>query len=455
MAEPVHRSSLFTASRRFALLLTLALGTSFAGTAHAQGLLQTYRDALTNDPTYAAARALHMANIERIPEARGGLLPSANLVGNLDYAVVEPSSLGGRQIKGMSRDYTLQLSQPLFRYANLQTYEQSKLFVLASEVQVAAARQDLIIRTAQAYFDVLGASDTLQFVRAQKAAISEQLASAKRNFEVGTTTITDSNEAQARYDLALSQEIAAENDLAVRRTALQQIIGRAPGELATLRPNTTLPPPEPAVIDRWVADSEAGNTNVRIAQANYEIAGREIQVAKAGHMPTVDLVGSTGYSRQPSIDGFTGVGTSASQRQSVIGVQVNIPMFAGFATPAGVRETYSLQEQSRLQVEAARRAAAQLARQTYLGVTSGLAQVRALEAAEVSNQSALDSNLLGYKVGLRVNIDVLNAQQQLFQARRDLAQARYNTLMSGLRLKQASGQLDEPDLLQLDALLAR
>jgi outer membrane protein len=434
-------------------IIATAIAAALMATSNAawsQSLLQVYREALANDPTYAAARAQNQATGETVIEARAGLLPTASISGNASRGEFESTLIGPGSFSGSSHGYTLQLSQPLFRWQNLQSYEQAKLANISSEVQVVAARQDLIVRTAQAYFDVLAAGDALDFTRAQKAAISEQLASAKRNFQVGTTTITDANEAQARFDLATAQEIASENDLQVKRNALRVIISKAPGELAPLRPQVQLPQPQPASIDDWVASAETGNSSVKIAETSLEIAGREIERAKAGHLPTVDLVASSIFSHNPSY-----YISNSSQRINQIGVQVNVPLFAGFATQARVRETLWLKEQSKQQLEAARRGAAQSARTTYLGVTNGLAQVRALEAAEVSNQSALESNQLGYKVGMRVNIDVLNAQQQLYQTRRDLSRARYDTVLAGMKLKQAAGQLADGDVEQIDTLLGR
>ena len=429
-----------------------ALTAAFVGPAFGQSLLQVYRDALANDAVYAAARAQYQANQEKVPQARAGLLPSVSLSGNLTNGRTEsefPAPTGSVTNDGTSHGYTLSLTQPLFRWQAWETFEQSKLALVAADAQFEQSRQDLILRVAQAYFDVLAAEDSLNFTRAQIKFISEQLASAKRNFEVGTATITDANEAQSRYDLAVATEIAAENDLQVKRTALQQITSKAPGELTPLRPKVALPGPQPAAIAPWVDSAEQGNIAVRVAQANAEIAKREISKARAGHYPTVDLVASrTGTYSPVSSTADRVTSTQAS-------VQVSIPLFAGLATQSRVRETLALDEQAQQTLESARRVAAQSARSAYLGVTNGLAQVRALEAAEVSSQTSLDANLLGYRVGVRVNIDVLNSQQQLIQTRRDLSKARYDTLVGTLKLKYAAGQLAEGDLEQVDALLGK
>lgn len=432
---------------RFALLATLIGVTSILTHAAAADLMQTYGAALANDPVYAAARYGRTAGEERAVQGRAGLLPTLNASGS--YTRSDQQAYG-QQITTNNNLYTVQLTQPLLRVANWESYQQGTLQVAASQAQFDQARLDLMLRVAQAYFDVLAAQDALAFLKAQESAITEQLASARRNFEVGTATITDTNEAQARYDLAIAQQIAAQNDLEVRRTALQQIIGRPPGDLAVLRLGVTLMPPSPGAIEPWVTSAEQGNFTVIGQQLALEIARREIRRTRAAHYPTLDLIALRSRSAATGsvFASANGVGTN-----SAIGVQWSIPLFSGFAVDSKVRETIALADRSRNDLENAVRTAAQSARQSYLGVNNGLAQVRALQAAEISSQSSLESNRLGYQVGVRINIDVLNAQQQLFSTRRDLARARYDTLMNGLRLKSAAGLLQEDDLGQVNRLL--
>jgi outer membrane protein len=220
---------------RNSLIATLIAGAFASLNAYAVDLVQVYKEALANDAQYASARAGLAAGQERAPQARAGLLPAVGLSGSYSRSNSETSAAGIETSTPTfgTKGYTLSLSQPLFRLANWETYQQGKLSVAASEAQFAQAQQDLIVRVAQAYFDVLTAQDALASVQAQMAAITEQLASAKRNFEVGTATITDTHEAQARYDLAVAQEFAAQNDLEIRRSALQQIIGKPAGDLAS------------------------------------------------------------------------------------------------------------------------------------------------------------------------------------------------------------------------------
>jgi outer membrane protein len=451
------------------LIAVLLASAFFSLNAQAADLLQVYQQALANDATYASARASAAAGRERITQGRAGLLPTVGISGGIThnnndftpFNVGQPARnsagvLTGGVVEAGAPDFTgkeinVQLVQPLFRWDRWQTYQQSKLQQAISEAQFAQAQQDLITRVAQAYFDVLAAQDTLASTRAQKEAVTEQLASAKRNFEVGTQTITDTHEAQAAYDLVVSQEIAAVNDLETRKTALQAIIGTPPGALATLRTGVNLTAPQPINVDQWVSAAENQNYNVSVAELQLESAKRDISKNRAGHYPTLDL---TANSVHRDING-TILGQSGRTNNNSIGISYSIPIFSGFAVTSRVRESIALEDKARNDLEANRRNAALVARQSFLGVNSGLAQVKALEAAEVSSNSALESNKLGYQVGVRINIDVLNAQRQLYQTRTDLAKARYNTILAGLKLKAAAGSLREEDLQPINALLSQ
>jgi len=445
-------------------LLAVLIASAFLSmNAQAADLIQVYQQALANDATYASARASLAAGKERVPQGRSLLLPTVSLDGSVVKNDAESSPFNegqigpnGSLITGGNNDYrttthSISLQQPLFRWANWQSYQQSKLQQAISEAQFAQAQQDLITRVSQAYFDVLAAEDTLELSRAQKTATTEQLASAKRNFEVGTQTITDTHEAQAAYDQVVARELAAINDLENKRSALQAIIGAAPTALAPLKPGVQLAAPEPAQIEPWVSSAESQNYGVVSSELLYESSKRDIQKSRAGHYPTLDLVANA---RRQTNNGQL-IGISGTNNSRAIGIQYSVPLFNGFAVTSRVRESIALEDKARSDLEAARRNAAQGARQAFLGVNSGLAQVRALQAAEVSSTSALESNKLGYQVGVRINIDVLNAQRQLYETRRDLSNARYITIMNGLRLKAAAGSLRESDLVPVNNLLAK
>lgn len=427
-------------------LMVSVCSAAFVGSARSADLLQTYNLALANDAVYASARSAQVAGQEKLVQGRARLLPALGLSGSYNRVNTDSSP------DYSSNGYTLSLRQPLFNVGNWEAYEQGKLLTTLADTQFAQAQQDLIVRTTQAYFDVLAAQDTLSFIAQNQAFISQQLQAAKRTFEVGTTTITDTNEAQAAFDLARAQQVAAESDLEFKRAALQQIIGDAPAALASLRTGVQLTPPQPAQINLWVASAEQQNYEVLRQQLTLAIAKRQIKLNRSGHYPTLDLVASRNHSNSNQSSAFSSGGSATSNS---IGVQWTIPLFSGFAVDSSVREAIALEDKARNDLLFTQRTSAQAARQSFVGVTNGLAQVRALEAAEASSQSSLDSNKLGYEVGVRINIDVLNAQQQLFSTRRDLAKARYDTLMNGLKLKAASGSLREQDLTQINQLLAQ
>lgn len=440
--------------RAFALLASFLLPAAAA----AQGLLEVYRDAKGYDAQFAAARHALAAALEKLPQGRALVLPTLNLSANRTDSRIDSEPRAGSLATPFVRDvrsygYTLSFSQPILRMQNFIQYDQAEYQVKQAEAQFGQAAQDLILRVAQAYFDVLAAQDTLALVQAQKAAISEQLAQAKRNFEVGTATITDTHEAQARFDLAAAQEIAAQNDLDAKKRALQSITGKEYPALKPLRSQLKLSPPNPPQMQSWVDLAEKQSFAVLAQQAAAEIARLETRRNAAAHYPTLDLVASYGYTSQTgSPISFIAVG-GTNVTTGTLGLQLNIPLYAGGALSSREREAAANFERSKQDLEAARRAAALAARQTYLAVLNGIAQVGALEQALVSSQSALESNKLGYEVGVRINIDVLNAQQQVFATRRDLALARYNTITSHLRLKSAAGALREEDLEEVNRAL--
>ncbi len=418
----------------------------------AADLMQIYREAQANDAAYAAARSTVEAGRERTPQALAGLLPTIGISGNTQWNENDISlrkSTTTDNVKFNSNGYTLTLTQPLFRWQNWVAYDQSKFQVAQAEANFVQAGQDLILRVAQAYFDVLYANENLKAVRANKVSIEQQLESAKRNFEVGTSTIVDAQEAQARFDLAIAQEIAAESDVEVRQRTLQAIIGKEPGALAPFRRNAEIPQPQPADMKQWATAAENDNINVQLQMAALEIASLEVDRQRAGHYPTVDLVASKGSTTALA---SAGLGLVDSDFTS-IGVQVNFPIFQGGQVVSRQREASANRAAAESNLEQTRRNAALQARQQYLGATNGLAQVRALKAALISSQSSLESNRLGFEVGVRINIDVLNADNQVYVTRRDLAKAVLETLMSQLRLKAAVGTLSDDDVVAANALL--
>ncbi|HVR55085.1 MAG TPA: TolC family outer membrane protein [Pseudorhodoferax sp.] len=433
--------------------LGLLLAFGAAPAACAQTLVQLFEAARASDATYQGARAQFDANLAKADQSRALILPSASLSTGITRNNYDSST---PPVDGTYTAVTASIgaTQPLYRPANWAGYEQGLKLADVARAQLQVAEQDLVIRVSQAYFEALAAQDTLEFVRAQKAAVAEQLASARRNFEVGTATITDTREAQARHDLVQAQEIAAENDLRVKKLALDTVVSRRDTVPAPLAQPVALP----AVlgdVESWVSQAEGQHPVVQQALIALDVARLETEKARAGHKPTVDLQASYGVNRNPQGSPVNNLAFGTRSNLATVGVQLTLPLFAGYAIQNRVRETLSLEEKAAADLEAVRRTVVQNTRTAYFGVMSGKGQVAALQAAESSSQSALDANKLGYQVGVRINIDVLNAQSQLYQTKRDLAQARYNVLLGDLRLRQAAGNLRTEDLQGIEALLAR
>ncbi len=445
----------------FKRTLALTLGAALATVLHAaaaEDLLDIYKDAVVNDPTLASARATWQATQETVPQARAGLLPSVTLAGNAtrqdfyEKLHTDPSLSFSERYPAYS--YTVSASQPLYRKQNLVALDQAKQTVDQSDYVLASARQDLIVRVAQAYLDVLLARFNIELTESQKAAVSENLAQAKRNFEVGTATITDTNDAQAKYDQIVAQEISTRNDFDNKVATLRSIIGRPPKELKRFGGKYVPQLPTPNTLDAWVDAAVRDNPQVRIAQANYDIAVLEVDRQRAGHYPTLDLVASfnQGYAGASATTSLTAPAAYDS-RLGQVGVQLNVPIYLGGSIESRVRQAVASQEKARQDLEAARRSAQLSAQNAFTGVTSGVAQVNAFDQAVKSAQVSYDSTKLGLEVGVRTNLDVLNQQQQVFQTRFNLAQSYYNFVINGLKLKQAVGTLSDADLAEINRAL--
>ncbi len=439
-------------ARRVVIFALSALCASFP--VGAADLLETYRAAQSQDAVFSSARAAHRAGQEKLPQGRSLLLPSANLSANSTFndssityhpATNFPSGTS----RYNSHGYGVNLVQPLYRQQNWVAYTEAGLQVAQADAQLNGAQQDLILRVAQAYFDVLIAQDSVHLAEAQKTAISEQLEQAKRNFEVGTATITDTHEAQARYDLVVAQEIAAQSNLEVKKRTLQQLTNTMPGDLRQLGLQFKLETLQPTDMEKWVDEALRHNPQLIMAQAAAELAAKEAERNRGGHYPTLDLVAN--HSENFANGGNLGVGSDS--RNTSVGVQLNVPLFQGGATQSRVREAEANRDRANEELENARRTVALQTRQAYLGVVNGIAQVKALQQALKSSESLLEASKLGQEVGVRTNLDVLNAQQQLYSTRRDLYQAEYNYLISQLRLKAAAGTLAEDDLARVNQAL--
>ena len=444
-ATPFSRRTPRPSLRPLVAAAVLALGT--ASNAQAQSLLELFQAARDHDASYLSAVANAKATNSRGNQAWAGMLPQVT------YSADKFETDDNITTTTPTRDsdsQTLTIKQPLFQMGSFLGVAQGSHTRDIAERQLQAAEHELVLRITEAYFNVLSAIDSLGVVQTQKQAVSEQLASAKRNFEVGTSTITDSREAQARFDLVVAQEIAAQNDVRVKRLALDQLVGLNDAQPRPLKVPVALPNLEITDLESWLAQAKTNNAQLQQAWSAQRIASLESKKAMSNHLPTLDLVAQQkkNYGYNSTLDRY-GKTDSTS-----IGFQLNLPLFAGFAHHNKIRETLHLQDKAQADLDKTQRDVVQATRSAFFGVQAGLSQVKALEAAEASSQVSLDANKLGYQVGVRINIDVLNAQTQLYQTKRDLSQARYNVLLGQLRLKQASGKLTGQDLQAINDLLA-
>jgi outer membrane protein len=425
--------------------------------AQAEDLLDIYRQALAHDARWAAAQHAYSAGTEKLAQGRATLLPTLNVTGSRLYYDSEIEYHGTTPFVGGTREYDTKeyganLTQPLYRRQNIALYFQSRAQVGLAEAQLATARSELIVRVAQAYFDVLLAEYTVRLAEAQKAAYTEERDQARARLDAGAVAITDVHESQARLDLAVSQELAARNDLAVKTEGLRRITGTLPGALVPLRRGLVPNPPQPNDIEHWVATADDNNPLLKAQRRNLEVAEREVEKARGAHHPTLDAV--AGYTVS-SASGSVYTDVASDVRSKSAGVQVQVPLYQGGGTSSREREAVALREKAREDLEDARRALALDTRQAFLAVNYSISQIDALKKAIVSSESQLDATRAGVGVGLRNRVDVLNAEQQLFNVRRDLARAYYLYLLSTLRLQDSAGSLEARHLEEINGLLGR
>jgi len=422
--------------------------------AHAADLLQIYRLAQSNDPTYDSARYEFAAAQQKLPQARAGLLPVININGNENNN--DASSKFGkdpsvyREVNSWS--LSLQLTQPLFRPQNYYAYNESESMVEQAQAKLKQAEHDLILRVTQAYFDVLIAQESIEVADAQLKAAEEQLALTTRGFSAGVNAITDMHESKSRTDLARSQRIAALNDLESKHAELEKIVGQETKTLSILRPAAIIPKPQPENDREWLEHARENNPAVLATQAALGAAEAAVSKNRAEYAPTLDLVASHG------LDYSSGSVSTPSDfptrtHSTKIGVQFTIPLFAGGGTSSRVTESIANAGKAASELEIARRKAGTDAIQAYSAIVNGLAQIEALESAVTSSNSSVKGKQIGYKLGVNMNVDVLNAEQELYTAQRDLVKSRYETLLQGFKLKAAAGILTEEDVWAVNQLL--
>ena len=419
--------------------------------AGAEGLLEIYQQAQTSDPIWLGDKAANRAAQEATEQSFSSFLPNIGLaadsVSNFQDSKSRSNAIPDQREKYNSNSWNLSITQSVFRMENYAAHRQAKASVRQADTLLDSSAQDLIIRVSDAYFAVLAAESDLTAVQANKKAIARQLDQAQKRFEVGLIAITDVHEAQAGFDLAVADEIAAKNRLRVAQVELSEITGRSYDKLNDLRDQLKPVEPDPANIDEWVQLAIDNNLAISAAMDGVEIAQENVKIQRAGHYPTLDLVATSGNSTSHG-------GTFGSDTDSdTIGLQFNLPIYTGGRVTSQTRQALAELDQSRESLTETKRATERQAREAYLNILSEKSRVHALEQAVVSAQSAVDATEAGFEVGTRTIVDVLTVQRELFSAITELQKTRYIYLLNGLRLKQAVGSLSEEDLVSIDQLL--
>ncbi len=413
-------------------------------TAQSMDLSQAYQLALEQDPVLAAGKATLTLNQEKIPQGKSGILPSVNAKGNINYAYQVDSS---QWINNYGA--SVNLTHPLYRKSNQIIFAQSKLLVSQAETQFELVKQELTLRVAEAYFAVLSAQESVAVAVSQKAAFSESLDRSNLSYRIGTATITDKLEAQARFDLADATEIAEKSALDVAKQSLKSIIGVIPGPLFSLREDIALPALTPQEMSYWVSEANTKSPEIQLSLLELGVTKKALENARSAKLPTVDLVASATQSHLENVL-FEFDSSSLS-----VGIQLDMPIYTGGFTSSKIREAIAAKEQQQHRLEENRRRITLNTQQAYLAVTNGQLRVRALKKALTSSQSVLDATKKGLEVGVRTNLDVLDAQQQFFSTKQDLMLAKYNYLLDTLRLKAAIGQLGNDQITQVNELLVK
>jgi outer membrane protein len=415
--------------------------------ASAADLLEAYTLARQNDPQLKAADANRLARGEAYPQSRSALLPTLGVTANTtdnSQETKNSSFFPAVEEDFNTNGYTLTLTQPVYHHDFWVALRQANSTVKQAETDYAAAEQDLIVRVAGRYFDVLSAQDSLDFANAEKESTARQLEQAKQRFEVGLIAITDVHEAQAQYDLTVAQAIQAENELANAREALQEILGQYLDSVQGLQTELPLITPEPDSPTQWADKAAEQNFSIRSAQFALDIAREEINRQRAGHYPTLDVVATRSNSSSNSI-------TGSERETDTIGLQLNVPLFQGGFVNSKTREAAYRHSEAKYTLEQTRRNVLRQTRDAYLGVIAGISRVKALNQAVISSEKALEATQAGFEVGTRTIVDVLVSQSQLYGAKRDYARARYDYILNTLNLKQAAGTLGEQDIKQINA----
>jgi outer membrane protein len=432
----------------------LAATWAWAWPVQAADLMSAYALARESNAGLQSAKALQLSAQPRAAQAAAVQWPAINATGSSSRTGTKPPASAldpaGGSYSNRTSSLSVNLRQPLYNRGAAVDVRKADTSVALAEEEFALAEQDFIVRVAAAYFDVLGAMDLVETNRASQVSIAGQLSSATRNFEAGNAIVTDVRDAQARYDLSVAELRAAENELQLRRLVLARLVQQPDFTPKRLHTPVVLPPPPEGDVSRWT-ENLGQHPSMRRAQLQKELAELDVARARSAYLPTVDAVASYTLSRSSN----STVGPAGNTRGNSIGVELNLPLFSGFSTDRRITETQLLAERARQEVEVTRQAVTDGIQRAFFDLQSAYAQAEALAAAEVSGALSLEATQKGYRAGVRLNLDVLNAQALLFKTRRDLAKARYDALVGFLRLRLAAGVLAAADLRIVNAALVR
>jgi outer membrane protein len=464
--------------KSLSLVCGIAIALLGVGTAQAENLLQVYQDAVKNDPLVREADARRMAALEAKPQARGLLFPQVGINGQVATRNGNSQSVFNQRVDNDNDpltppvivtvpnrqksdsdfwNYQAQATQTLFRWDQWQELKRADSQVALAEANYRVAQQDLMVRVATRYFDVLAAEDTLAAAEATLQAFTRQLEQAEKRFEVGLIAITDVQEARAAHDSATAGVIAAKRALASSNEALRELTGEAYTSLDKPSEQMPLDQPQPLDEQAWVTDALEKNLNVIAARLGVDVATRNVSIARSGYMPTVDLFAQHSEFDANATQTNNGLRGPAdtNQKQDTIGLQFTIPIYTGGTTQSKVREQVYLQRAERERLEGAMRKAERDTRDAYLSVIAEKARVQALAQSVKSNKTALEATEAGFEVGTRTTVDVLDARRRLFEAERDYARSRYDYLINLVKLKSAAGVLAPQDLSTINAFLTQ
>lgn len=433
-------------------LIAAALGSSMI--VHGATIQEVYRLAFENDAKYRAALAEAQAFGTAVEQARAGFFPSVKFdierweTRQRIYASQNPI-FGAGSTTFPTDNQTLSITQPIFRRDVIARFDQAKAVVKQSEFTLLAAEQDLLMRTTAAYLSVLAAADSLSLAVAEREAVGKALELARERLKMGLGTITNQHDAAARFAVSQAREIEAQNRLNDTRQALREITNRMILDLKTLREDFALETPQPAVVERWVETAAEQNLILRARREAVEVAKQEVERQRAGFFPSLNLLHNN--TRRDSGSTLFGGGSDVGTGDTIL--RLSIPIFDGGSTLYATREAASRYQKARDDFEQESRSVERITRAAYSGALSGVGLIKALKQAVVSQQSSLDSKMEGFRSGLFSLLPVLDAQRDLYLAKRDYAQSRYDYLLNRLRLKQAAGTLSEIDLAGVGAAL--